>query len=113
MCHIIMPEFFTVPVFMKCFTELAVVIMVNDISFEFIAIKGFMDCSAKTNNILDDSDRGIAWLLGDLDGFPLGQTDGFPVGTSAGASVGKSEDQVHRPVLQLRERDLDLKNFTV
>ena len=43
------------------------------------------------NNILDDSDRGIACLLGDLDSFPLGQTDGFPVGTSAGTLVGESE----------------------
>ena len=41
------------------------------------------------NNILDNSDRGIAWLLGDLDGFLLG----FPVGTSAGVLVGKSEDR--------------------
>ena len=51
------------------------------------------------NNILDNSDRGIAWLLGDLDGFLLGQTDGFPVGTSVGVSVGILG--IHRLILQL------------
>ena len=62
------------------------------------------------NYIFDNSDQGIAWSLGDLDGFPLGQTDGFPVGASAGVLVGNPRNA---PTSTTTDGDLNLKNFTI